>query len=86
LTPRRSAFEALICFISTIEDVSYHYTALSTAGDALKRLAAVVNIEVFRGSLSAAPRLENLGKGVHRLFACHPRSPQNKIIVAPSSC
>ena len=44
-------------------DLSDRYKALSAAGDPLERLAAVVDFEVFRGPLVAAPRRSPRGKG-----------------------
>lgn len=44
-------------------DLSGRYEALSAAGDPLERLAAVVDFEVFRGSLVAALRRSRRGKG-----------------------
>lgn len=44
-------------------DLSDRYAALSAAGDPLERLAAVVDFELFRGSLVAALRRSARGKG-----------------------
>ena len=44
-------------------DLSERYEALSAAGDPLERLAPVVDFEVFRGPLVAAPRRSVRGKG-----------------------
>ena len=44
-------------------DLSDRYAALSAAGDPLKRLAAVVDFEVFRAALIAALRRSDRGKG-----------------------
>ena len=44
-------------------DLSERYEALSAAGDPLERLASVVDFEVFRGPLVAAPRRSVRGKG-----------------------
>lgn len=44
-------------------DLSDRYEALSAAGDPLERLAAVVDIEVFRVPLIAALRCSPRGKG-----------------------
>lgn len=44
-------------------DLSDGYEALSAAGDALERLLAVVDLEVFRGPLVAALRRSLRGKG-----------------------
>jgi len=44
-------------------DLSDRYEALSAAGDPLGRLAGVVDFEVFRGPLIAAPRRSVRGKG-----------------------